>query len=208
MEMAMAMTGKAEKDITTEERKLAKAINFGFLYGMGWSKFIVYAAENYGVTVNEAKARRARRDYFQNYRSLQGWHARQRAKAQKYGHVTNSLGRKRRLHDINSTNKSVREEAERQAINSPVQSLASDMMLFAMIQLEELLPEEEIYQICTVHDSILFECREDKVDKWAPVIKEVMENLPLEKEFDCILTVPIVADIKYGQFWSEGAVAF
>ena len=206
MEMAMALTGKAEKDVTSEERKLAKAVNFGFLYGMGWKKFIIYARDNYGVDVTEAQAQAARRDYFQNYRSLQGWHNRQKVKAERNGFVTSSIGRKRRLHDIHSSTESVRLEAERQAINSPVQSLASDMMLLAMIELEETLPREDIYSICTVHDSILFLCKEDKVDKYAPIIKDTMENLPLEEMFDCLITVPIVADLKVGPYWSEGAV--
>jgi DNA polymerase-1 len=207
MEMAMSITGKAEHEVTSEERKMAKSVNFGYLYGMGWRKYIVYAAENYELDVSEAQAKKARRQFFQDYKQLQAWHARQRGKAEKDGMVMSAIGRKRRLHDAYSTNQAVKEEAMRQAINSPVQSLASDMMLMAMIQLEEILPEEEAHLISTVHDSILFEVREDKVDKWAPVIKDIMENLPLEKEFDCLLTVPIVVDLKVGQYWSEGAKA-
>jgi DNA polymerase-1 len=204
MEMAMNMTGKAKEDVTSEERKMAKAINFGFLYGMGWKKFITYAAENYEVKVSEAKAQKARREFFQSYRQLQPWHARQRAKAEKNGYVVSSIGRKRHLHDIHSSNEDIRAEAQRQAINSPVQSLASDMMLLAMCELEDILPVDECRSISTVHDSILFEVREDAVSRWAPVIKEVMENLPLEDQFDTRLTVPIVADLKVGPYWSEG----
>lgn len=205
METAMSVTGKLEKDITSEERKMAKAVNFGFLYGMGWHKFMDYAKENYELDVTESQAKSARIDFFHQFRKLPAWHERQRKKARMRGYVISAIGRKRRLHDIHSTNEGIRQEAERQAINSPVQSLASDMMLLAMTLLHPILPVDEARLISTVHDSILFEVREDKVDKWAPVIKEVMENLPLEEMFECLLTVPIVADIKTGLHWSEGA---
>lgn len=206
MEMAMAVTGLPQEEVTSEQRKMAKAINFGFLYGMGWHKFMSYALENYELRVTEAQAKAARRDYFRTYRSLPEWHERQRKKARKWGYVINAIGRKRHLHDILSTNQEIRAEAERQSINSPVQSLASDMMLIAMIELDRILPRKEARLISTVHDSILFEIREDKLDKWIPVIKDTMENLPLEERYDCLLTVPVLADVKVGDHWSEGAV--
>jgi len=206
METAMSITGLAQHEVTSEQRKMAKAVNFGFLYGMGWHKFMDYAKENYELDVSEAEAKVARKEFFRQFRSLPGWHDRQRKKARKNGYVLSAIGRKRHLHDIRSTNEGIRQEAERQAINSPVQSLASDMMLLAMIQLEEQLDPNECRIISTVHDSILFEVREDLVYKYIPIVKAGLEEVPLEKEFECILTVPIVADIKYGSHWSEGAV--
>lgn len=208
METAMAITGKAEHEITSEERKMAKAVNFGFLYGMGWKKFMDYAKENYELDVSETEARMARKDFFAQFRSLPGWHDRQRKKAKRYGYVFSSIGRKRHLHDIHSTNEGIRSEAERQAINSPVQSLASDMMLLAMIELEKILDPKECRLISTVHDSILFEVREGLEDKYTPIIKGVMEDTErLVRDFECYLTIPIVADMKYGSHWSEGAVS-
>lgn len=115
------------------------------------------------------------------------------------------IGRKRHLWDINSENEGVRAEAERQAINSPVQSMASDMMLMSMVQLNGELDSSVARIIGTVHDSILFEVRDEALDDVIPRIIHVMENLPLEKDFECLLTVPIVADVKVGKFWSEGA---
>lgn len=205
METAMSVTGKAEPDISSEERKMAKAVNFGFLYGMGWHKFMDYAKENYELDVTEAEAKVARKEFFRQFRSLPGWHERQRKKARKFGYVLSAIGRKRHLHDIHSTNSGVRNEAERQAINSPVQSLASDMMLLAMIQLEKQLDPNECHIISTVHDSILFEVRDELVDKYVPIIRAGLEEVPLESEFECLLTVPIKADIKYGPYWSEDA---
>ncbi len=206
METAMSITGLTEDEILPEVRKMAKSVNFGFLYGMGWKHYIEYAAEKFELKVTESEAQNYRREFYQTFRSLAPWHARQRKKAKMFGYVMSGIGRKRHLWDIDSTNEGIQAEAERQAINSPVQSLASDMMLLAMIQLEKRLPQDEARLISTVHDSIIFEIREEEVDKWVPVIRDEMENVPLERLFDCILTVPIVVDIKVGDYWSEGAV--
>lgn len=206
LETAMAVTGLSEPEITPEIRKKAKAVNFGFVYGMGARKFQTYAKTSYNVNVSYEEAQATRKAYFDLYRSLQAWHARQRSAAKRRGWVVSSIGRKRHLHDIDSTNEEIRAEAERQAINSPVQSMASDMMLMAMIILHEKLDPNVARIVSTVHDSLIFEVREEAVDEVVPMIVEVMENLPLEEWFDCILTVPIIADVKVGSFWSEGAV--
>jgi uracil-DNA glycosylase family 4 len=204
-ETAMAITGKPEMEIASEERKMAKAVNFGFVYGMGAAKFRSYAKEKFEVEVSEAQAQNFRRDYFRNFNRLQAWHDRQRRAAHRRGWVISPIGRKRHLHDIRSDNKKVQAEAERQAINSPVQSMASDMMLMSMILLHEQLDPRVARIISTVHDSILFEIREEAVDDVLPGIIQTMENLPLEEVFGCVLTVPIKADAKVGKFWAEGA---
>jgi DNA polymerase I-like protein with 3'-5' exonuclease and polymerase domains len=77
------------------------------------------------------------------------------------------------------------------------------MMLLALISLHRRMPPEEAKIVGTVHDSILFEIREDVVDVWVRRIKRTMENLPLEKKFGVTLDVPIQVDIKTGQHWSE-----
>jgi DNA polymerase-1 len=180
METAMAITGKAPPEISSEERKMAKSVNFGFLYGMGANKYVEYSKENFNLDVSIEEAKRFRATFFDRYRKLQAWHQRQRMAAQRRGWVVSPIGRRRRLWDIDSTNESVRAEAERQAINSPVQSMASDMMLLAM----SILHERPSYNVArlfgTVHDSILFLIRDEAVDDTIPIIKEVMENLPLE----------------------------
>lgn len=209
METAIAVTGLPEEDIDAETRKKAKAVNFGFVYGMGAPKFQEYARDNYGVNVSLVEAKKARDDYFDLFRSLRKWHARQRSVASNRGWVVSAIGRKRHLHDVRSTNEGVRAEAERQAINSPVQSLASDMMLMAMTEANRRFNPDECRVICTVHDSVMFECRDEYVDKYTALVKEIMEDFVLEKlesTFECRLTVPIVADLKVGNHWSEGAI--
>jgi len=93
-------------------------------------------------------------------------------------------------------------EAERQAINSPVQATASDLMLFSMVKLHQLLDPREAYMVGTLHDAIFFQVREDKIDKWAAIIKETMENLPLKKTFGFEPSIPIVVDVDYDQHWT------
>jgi DNA polymerase-1 len=201
---AAAITGKHPDTITKEERKKAKAVNFGFLYGMGWNKFIMYALENYEVIVSPAEAKAVRKRYFDEYAGLLPWHKRQKRLVNLYGEVHSIIGRTRHLPDIHSPDKDVVAEAERQAINSPVQGLASDMMLLGLTIIDEMIPEDEGFLVGSVHDSGLMEIREDCIDKWAPVIKHTMENLPIKKKFGATLNVPIIADVTVGQHWGEG----
>jgi uracil-DNA glycosylase family 4 len=134
---ATRMTGKLPGEVTKEERKKAKPVSFGFLYGMGEGKFVTYAFENYGVIYTDEEAYVAREAFFEDYPALRPWHDRQRRLAKRYHRVNSPIGRVRHLPDILSQDKDVRGDAERQAINSPVQSLASDLMLISLITLQE-----------------------------------------------------------------------
>jgi uracil-DNA glycosylase family 4 len=203
---AMRMTGKIRaEDLTKEERKRAKPVTFGYLYGMGATKFTSYAFDNYGVKVTQDEAESDRNLFFEDYPALRPWHDRQRKLARRYGRVVSPIGRVRHLPDISSDDEKIRQEAERQAINSPVQSFASDLMLIALVYLHSVLPPDEARIVGTVHDSILFEVRDDKVDEWVPFIKETMEDMKrVERLFGTEVGVPIVADMEVGQHWGEG----
>jgi len=76
-------------------------------------------------------------------------------------------------------------------------------MLFGMCQLAGILDPSECFMVGTLHDGIFFECKEAVVDKWAPIIKEVLETLPVKRTFGAELSVPIVCDVEWGQHWSE-----
>lgn len=204
MVMAMKLTGKPAKHVTKEERKKSKGVNFGYLYGMGWAHFVDYVRDSYGINVTDDEAKQSRKDFFDMYRKLPAWHDRQKRVARNYGRVSSAIGRVRHLPDIYSEDKDVRAEAERQAVNSPIQSLASDMMLMSMAILHSIMPPKEARIVGSVHDSLLFEIRDDVVDKWTRTIKQTMENLPLKRLFDIELTVPIKVDVKVGEHWSEG----
>lgn len=202
MDRAMRITGKLADDVTKEERARAKPVSFGFLYGMGHIKFVTYARDEYDVEYTEGQAYRVRQQFFDDFPGLLRWHERQRRLVRRYGSVTSMFGRTRHLPDINSSDDKVRGEAERQAINTVVQGPASDLMLLACIYLNDTLPPDEARVVGTIHDSILTEVREDKVDEWAPVIKEVMEDVQrVKKLFGADITVPIVVDLEIGTHW-------
>jgi uracil-DNA glycosylase family 4 len=200
--MASQLTGKSKTEVGKEERKRAKAVNFGFLYGMYPKKFQDYAFENYGVTVTMAEAELARQQYFETFPGLLAWHDRQKRIANNHHRVVSPLGRVRHLPDILSGDHGVRMEAERQAINSPVQATATDLMLFSMVQLRPHLNPQEAFMVMTLHDGIMFQIKEDRVDYYSPLIQEVMENLPLKKTFGLELEIPIVAEVDVGTHWT------
>ncbi|HEY7417924.1 MAG TPA: DNA polymerase [Ktedonobacteraceae bacterium] len=199
---AANVTGKPISVVGKEERKLAKAVNFGYLYGMYPAKFQKYAKINYGVDVSMAEAEVSREKYFAMFPDLLKWHERQRRMVHLHQHVHSPLGRVRHLPDVLSPDNSVRMEAERQAINSPVQSTASDLTLFAMIQIQKFMRSSEAAMVMTLHDGIGFEIREDKVEEYAVKIKETMENLPIQRTFGARLSVPIIAEVEWGSHWA------
>lgn len=203
MAMAMRMTGKPARLVTKEERKRAKAVNFGFLFGMSWHKFIETAWSNYDLVVTEAEAKAFRTSFFDGFPLLLPWHAKQRRLANKYKRVVSPIGRVRHLPDIDSADREVRAEAERQAINSPVQSFASDMALLSMplISNEFKRRDLEAAPVGTVHDAVNFEIPDHELPVALPIIKNTMENLPLKEWFKVELNVPIVADVSIGNRW-------
>lgn len=203
---AARTTGLPMAEITKEQRKRAKAVNFGFVYGMGWRKFIHTAFVKYGVTYSEEEAKNARKVFFDLYPGLLSWHARQRRLVEEHGRVQSPMGRIRHLPDIYSPDPGVRAEAERQAINSPVQGFASDMAVISMVEINRRFREEGIRGHCLglVHDAINYEIRKDYVRAALPIIKDTMEDVSiLQRKFGVQLTVPIIADLKAGQHWGD-----
>lgn len=205
MAMAMRMTGKPEHAVTKEERKAAKPVNFGYLYGMWWTKFMQTAKVNYGIEFTPEEAQASRAAFFDMYPGFLAWHARQRRLVHQFARVQSPLGRVRNLPDIRSADKKVVQEAERQAINSPVQSLASDMNVLAMILIKQQFDHLglEGYTLGLVHDAINFEIRNDHLHDCLPIIKDTMEHLPLAQKFGVNLDIPIGVDIKVGSHWGH-----
>lgn len=202
---ASNVLGVPMSQVTKEDRKKAKAVNFGFVYGMGWKKFIQTAFEKYELIFTKAEAQMIRRLFFEQFSGLLPWHARQRRLVNEHGRVQSPLGRIRHLPDIFSGEQGVRAEAERQAINSPVQSFASDMTMLSMLEIYKKFRALKIdaHTIGTVHDALLFEVRDECVGDALPIIKDTMENLPLERKFGVVLDIPIVSDLKVGTHWGD-----
>jgi DNA polymerase-1 len=200
--MASQITGKLESEVTKMERYRAKPANFGFLYGMGAPKFVKYARTDYDVIFTEDEAFSVRKKYFDSFPALRPWHDRQRRLVRRYGQVTSPFGRVRHLPDIYSDDEGVQSDAERQAINFPVQTTATDIMLASLIHLNDMLDENECRIIMTVHDSIGFEVRKNLVDEYAPVIKREMEDTRrLKRMFGYSISVPVEVDIEIDTYW-------
>lgn len=187
-----------------EFRKKAKAINFGYLYGMWWKKFKLYARDNYGVEVTDDQAQESRIAFFENYQDFPNWHKRQRSYARRNGYVKSLSGRKRRLPNAQLAEDTPhRREAERQAINSPVQSFANEINLMAALQLHKEYGSD-VVRICgTVHDAILARVRTDRVPEVMRRLLQIMTRPDLFNLFDINLKVPVLADGKVGP-WGAG----
>lgn len=203
MAMAMRLTGKPKSQVSVHERKMAKAVNFGFLYGMGWRKFIGTAFSNYQLLVGEEDARAARTAFFNQFPDLIPWHAKQRRLVHKYKRVETPFGRVRHLPDIDSEDQGVCAEAERQAINSPVQGFASDLALLSFVLGSQEMRKRGLkaHAIGTVHDAVNWEVPNYELATVLPIIKNTMENLPLQRLFGIRLDIPIIADCKVGTRW-------
>lgn len=191
-------------EVWKEIRKKAKAINFGFLYGMWWRKFRIYARDNYEVVVTDDEARAAREAYFELFPGLTGWHERQKRYARLNGYVTTLSGRRRRLpaaqlpYDCPE-----RREAERQAINSPVQGFAAELNLMAALQVFEEYSREDLRIVGTVHDSTLFWIRHNKVEQIVPRILKIMSHPKTLDKLNIRLRVPVSAEASIGP-WGQG----
>lgn len=203
---AASVLGVPASKVTKDDRKKAKAVNFGFVYGMGWRKFIQTAFEKYGAVFSEDEARAVREAFFAQFAGLQPWHSRQRRLVNKYGRVESPLGRIRHLPDVFSPDEAVRAEAERQAINSPVQSFGSDLAVLSMVHINRQFRELDLSAHCVglVHDAINFEIRDDHVAQAMPIIKDTMQDMSIvRRKFGVHVDVPIIADLKIGRHWGD-----
>ncbi|RLF61809.1 MAG: hypothetical protein DRN37_00160 [Thermoplasmata archaeon] len=190
-------------------RRNAKAVNFGLLFGMQVNGFIQYAKTEYGIDLSQDQAVRWIELFFGKYSGIRPFHKRTVAFCKKHGYVESPLGRKRRLPEIISRNMGLRMRAERQAINFPVQGPSSDCVLIAMNEMRRKVREGKLnFNGCRVilfiHDELVFEVRDDeRLVDYARIIKQEMENPPLERDFGVRLSVPLVAEAKVGENLAE-----
>lgn len=200
---AKAVTGK--QLIHKADRTKAKAVNFGFLYGMGVASFRDYARDSYGVELTEDEAADYRKRFFELYSGLPKWHKRVKEEALRNGYVKTLFGRIRYLDGIRYWSGSRKGAALRQAVNTSVQSVASDMMILALGLINRFIVNSDKYDakiIATVHDSVLLEINKDGAEETARKAKYIMEHLPL-KHFGVTMDVPIEAGLAMGDRWGE-----
>ena len=188
---AAEIFGVALDEVTSEQRRNAKAINFGLIYGM--SAFGLSRQ----LGIGRANAQSYMDLYFKRYPGVQTFMHDIREKAKAQGYVETLFGRRLYLPDINSSNGMRRKAAERVAINAPMQGTAADIIKRAMIQLDQKLQNDpDIAMIMQVHDELVFEVRSEKVAFYSDLIKTQMESA-------ADLVVPLIVDVGQGTNWDE-----
>ena len=183
-----------------EERKKAKAINFGFIYGMGWKKFMEYAETKMDLKISERQAKDWRNRYFEVYSGLPDWHERQRRIVRSLGRVHTLSGRIRHLPQIDSPDRGLSAEAERQSINSPVQGFGAELILMSVVEIQEYFNNKLLKMQGTIHDAIVGIVREDVAMECMSRVKVIMEDPRIVRELGIELTLPITADISLGNW--------
>ena len=188
---AAEIFGVALDEVTSEQRRNAKAINFGLIYGM--SAFGLSRQ----LGIGRANAQSYMDLYFKRYPGVQTFMHDIREKAKAQGYVETLFGRRLYLPDINSSNGMRRKAAERVAINAPMQGTAADIIKRAMIQLDQKLQNDpDIAMIMQVHDELVFEVRSEKVAFYSELIKTQMESA-------ANLVVPLIVEVGQGTNWDE-----
>ena len=188
---AAEIFGVALDEVTSEQRRNAKAINFGLIYGM--SAFGLSRQ----LGIGRADAQSYMDLYFKRYPGVQTFMHDIREKAKSQGYVETLFGRRLYLPDINSSNGMRRKAAERVAINAPMQGTAADIIKRAMIQLDQKLQNDpDIAMIMQVHDELVFEVRSEKVEFYSELIKTHMESA-------ADLVVPLIVEVGQGTNWDE-----
>ena len=183
-----------EKDVTKEMRYKAKSVNFGIIYGQG----AFGLADNLGISRSEAKE--IIDNYKKQFANIQKYMDDTINFAREHGYVQTLMGRKRWLRDINSSNFTVRGFAERNAINSPIQGTAADMIKLAMIKIHKEFKENQFKSkmLLQVHDELVFDAHKDETDIIKPIIIRCMKSALLLPN-----NVPADAEVGSGINWLE-----
>ena len=189
---ASEILGVDSHAVTPDMRRIAKAINFGIIYGMGPQKL----KEELGIELKTAKDYIA--SYYDRYQGVKRYREMMIEIAHTKGYVSTLFNRRRYLPDIQHGNRVIRAEAERMAINTPIQGTAADLIKKAMINIHGKLNREgyRSKMLLQVHDELVFEAPEEELDAIIPMIKEEMEGV-------YALRVPLKVDISKGKNWDE-----
>lgn len=201
-------------EIDKETRKKAKAVNFGFVYGMWAPKFVAYAKEKFGLDLTRHEGDIYREAFFDKYPGLLLWHSRVESFVGQNGWIDSVFGRRRHLPSArfgSGLEEWIRRESVRQGINSPIQSAGSDLNLFisnlissGQLKWDFKIDPNKCFMVGSAHDSQIFECHQDYVSVLQQGIKYTLDNLPVEKYFGFNFRVPILMDvIAYTDHWED-----
>ena len=183
-------------DVTPSMRKVAKTLNFGVIYGMGARAL----AQQSGLSPKEAKT--FIEEYFKDFATIKHWQEGVLAKVREQGFVENINGRIRPLPEIMSFNKMLQSEAERMAINFPIQSVGADIIKSAMVKVKEHLSAKglwgaDVKMLLTVHDELVLEIKDtDSLQQTVDEIKDILESV-------YTLKVPLTVNVEIGDNWGE-----
>jgi DNA polymerase-1 len=189
---ASLIYGLDEKDVDNNMRDVAKRINFGIIYGLS-----AYGlSRDLGISPDEAQ--RFIDAYFLRYPRVKEYIQEQVKKAEKEGFVTTILVRRRYIPDINNKNQSIRSFAQRQAVNTPIQGSASDLIKLAMVHIHARIKERGLKSrmIMQIHDELVFNVLTKEKTEFIALVKDGMENV-------LKLDVPVKIDMKMGNNWLE-----
>lgn len=189
---AALVFGVKDEEVTSQMRSQAKAVNFGIIYGM--SEFRL--SKDIGMSISEA--RDFINKYFETYPEVKTYMDEVVETCKKQGYVSTLLNRKRYIPTINDKNFMVRQQAQRYAMNTPIQGTGADILKLAMIEVDKALKEKNLksQMILQVHDELIFDVFEDELEEVMSLVKEKMEN--------CIkMDVPLIVEGNYAKNWCE-----
>lgn len=193
IETASEIFNVPPREVTDAMRRRAKTINFGILYGMGAS------ALSQSLEIPRGEAEKFLEEYFRDFVGVREYLERTKKEAAARGFVETAYGRRRYLPEIYSKAEFIRKEAERMAINAPVQGTAADIVKLAMIRtsgfIHATLPPESAYLLLQIHDELLFEVKRDEVERFIPPVRGILESV-----FSA--PIPLTVDAKKGPNWA------
>lgn len=189
---AADILGVNPAEVTPEMRRIAKAVNFGIIYGMGAQRL------SRELDIDLAEAKQYISAYYSRYPGLLGFRDKMIALARSHGYVTTLSNRRRYLPEINNENGAVRAEAERMAVNTPVQGTAADIIKKAMVEIQEVLRKRKLKarMVLQVHDELLLEAPDPETEEVSALVKDLMEGA-------ASLSVPLEVEVKHGENWAE-----
>ncbi len=192
---AAAIYGVPLNEVTAEQRRRSKGINFGLIYGMS-----AYGLTRY-TDLTLAESEDFMQAYFQKFPGVKRYLDNIRRLAAEQGYVETLLGRRRYFPGLkNQSNRNIRNREEREAINAPIQGTAADIMKIAMLRIPEALSKAGLKarMLLQVHDEVVLECPQEELQNTAVLVKEVMENAYK-------LSVPLRTEARYGPNWGDMA---
>jgi len=184
-------------------RYRSKATNFGYIYGMREKKYVEQCKKDYGFEPSMAEAKQARAAYFALYAQLEAWHRKVKKLARLNGYVRTLTGRLRRLPGIQVRDRTVRAEAERQAVNSPVQGFIGDYKAMALVECHQTFERSKLRVVGEHHDALLIIVKDEHIDECVPKVLDIIRRPKLMDTFKIKLNVPMEGEAELGP-WGRG----